>query len=979
MSGEEDKIRDDDAVKIQAMISDGFLKSGCKLTLTPMYINTEGTVVENKATGIVGELQKDGSVKCRGETYSTIKLFAQMLESKENENVEMDIWSRIKVVDLDQTLDYFKQMSEQCVSFPLIFDLISAEDLEQEMDSDANETKKRSLGEMNGEDGNEQGTESDDVKKNRLIPAYLLWYQRNSEKVRSSDEDLSREACLAKAKVVWEQLTEAEKKPYYDQQDKLSEESFKMEIMDKLKIDSNMAELVEKKLVAFAQQDGLPLLTSSTSLEKLSVLSAPTSAKVSTPVEGVKRSRVSINGRKVTMQINEVETVLALVEDDEKDIEFEFPVLACHTRRCLCHGKGPDPSTRREAQAFIKGSADLVPIRIAAALRGIGFLHRGVKSYHSKWDTYAGDTMLLLAGVALRSQGQTRREAEKRFWQIAAQYEARYQSWASCGAAALDPESNSGDVLGLAEGLLALKWMGLDIDAKEGLKSVWEGVKTALSEQCDTVELLGFDPRQERLPLTKRTNCNNCTSANDDTSTRCRYCGWFLRARPQYEDVTDALVWCYLLQQLGIELDNTNISGSPDIAGPVRMHHVLSIYPQIYPYLPKGQLGTDLFKQQCYLITHLLFTLSRYGQLSLPQNMFRAEYMFLHENVSTAVELNDPELVGEFIDCLAILGASDRDVEMIRGRRFLLELEQTLGGRGRWTDTDAHFYRHYHTSWCAVTGLMQHTFKGEGPEFKQEWNAVAKHSAYWASVYGQVLKELPVESMPFWNLQEDTDADSTNGTPRKRASSWENPGVLCEAERAIEDLTLLGDSLGMESGEIKDEQISASSVWDSQGWPPEQCGARLARLNRVDGMTGCWLAAEPSADQWLEVDLGGKCELTGIATQGRGHTRDGIFEQWVTAYELMTRETEQDEWTSKEGWLGGNTDPHTPVGHKLSPPIVARYVRVCPRAWFEHVSLRVELYGKRLDPLPQLVEPQDEEMENQEEEKAEMQTEEMKA
>eukprot|EP00960_Hanusia_phi_P041019 754794-Hanusia_phi.AAC.9 len=478
MSGEEDKIRDDDAVKIQAMISDGFLKSGCKLTLTPMYINTEGTVVENKATGIVGELQKDGSVKCRGETYrferrlpfqssemhfcSTIKLFAQMLESKENENVEMDIWSRIKVVDLDQTLDYFKQMSEQCVSFPLIFDLISAEDLEQEMDSDANETKKRSLGEMNGEDGNEQGTESDDVKKNRLIPAYLLWYQRNSEKVRSSDEDLSREACLAKAKVVWEQLTEAEKKPYYDQQDKLSEESFKMEIMDKLKIDSNMAELVEKKLVAFAQQDGLPLLTSSTSLEKLSVLSAPTSAKVSTPVEGVKRSRVSINGRKVTMQINEVETVLALVEDDEKDIEFEFPVLACHTRRflvlymltrshhdlrCLCHGKGPDPSTRREAQAFIKGSADLVPvqvllslvplpllssvrppvlspffslilslptctpsscqslllhrflpnlllmcfgrvqIRIAAALRGIGFLHRGVKSYHSKWDT----------------------------------------------------------------------------------------------------------------------------------------------------------------------------------------------------------------------------------------------------------------------------------------------------------------------------------------------------------------------------------------------------------------------------------------------------------------------------------------------------------------------------------------------------------------------------------------------------------------
>eukprot|EP00960_Hanusia_phi_P041014 754794-Hanusia_phi.AAC.4 len=37
----------------------------------------------------------------------------------------------------------------------------------------------------------------------------------------------------------------------------------------------------------------------------------------------------------------------------------------------------------------------------------------------------------------------------------------------------------------------------------------------------------------------------------------------------------------------------------------------------------------------------------------------------------------------------------------------------------------------------------------------------------------------------------------------------------------------------------------------------------------------------------MQVDLGGKCELTGIATQGRGHTRDGIFEQWVTAYEVL--------------------------------------------------------------------------------------------
>ena len=87
----------------------------------------------------------------------------------------------------------------------------------------------------------------------------------------------------------------------------------------------------------------------------------------------------------------------------------------------------------------------------------------------------------------------------------------------------------------------------------------------------------------------------------------------------------------------------------------------------------------------------------------------------------------------------------------------------------------------------------------------------------------------------------------------------------------------------------------------------------------------------------------------------------------------MTKETESEEWKGREGLLGGNTDPHTPVGHKLSvsllpsaplhlqltiqqPPLVARFVRVCPRAWFEHVSLRLELYGTRLEPLPHKVE-----------------------
>jgi hypothetical protein len=41
----------------------------------------------------------------------------------------------------------------------------------------------------------------------------------------------------------------------------------------------------------------------------------------------------------------------------------------------------------------------------------------------------------------------------------------------------------------------------------------------------------------------------------------------------------------------------------------------------------------------------------------------------------------------------------------------------------------------------------------------------------------------------------------------------------------------------------------------------------------------------------------------------------------------------------------GNSDTDTKVNHKLEPPIEARFIRLLPQTWNEHVSLRWELYG----------------------------------
>jgi hypothetical protein len=141
------------------------------------------------------------------------------------------------------------------------------------------------------------------------------------------------------------------------------------------------------------------------------------------------------------------------------------------------------------------------------------------------------------------------------------------------------------------------------------------------------------------------------------------------------------------------------------------MDHVLNLYSQIYPYLPMDHLGKDLFKQQCYCVTHLILALSNYGRYRLPSRLFRAEWKFLHTELRTVLRMEDPELVGEFVDCLSILCAPEQSLDLIRGRSFLLDLEARFGTRGRWTDTDADFYRHYHSSWCAAVGLMDHAFQ----------------------------------------------------------------------------------------------------------------------------------------------------------------------------------------------------------------------------------------------------------------------------
>ncbi|XP_068737323.1 uncharacterized protein [Montipora capricornis] len=154
-------------------------------------------------------------------------------------------------------------------------------------------------------------------------------------------------------------------------------------------------------------------------------------------------------------------------------------------------------------------------------------------------------------------------------------------------------------------------------------------------------------------------------------------------------------------------------------------------------------------------------------------------------------------------------------------------------------------------------------------------------------------------------------------------------------------------ALGMESGKIKDDQITASS---SESEHPASRGRLNYKL--PSGEVGSWSSRLKDNMQWFQVDLGsGNRNVSGIATQGgtdyRGRPR------WVEKYKLMYSDDGvnfqyyNDGGATKKVFIA-NKNRDKVVYNELSQPITSRYIRIRPMKgkkkwnWF---SMRVELYG----------------------------------
>ena len=153
--------------------------------------------------------------------------------------------------------------------------------------------------------------------------------------------------------------------------------------------------------------------------------------------------------------------------------------------------------------------------------------------------------------------------------------------------------------------------------------------------------------------------------------------------------------------------------------------------------------------------------------------------------------------------------------------------------------------------------------------------------------------------------------------------------------------------MGMQNGEIKDTQISATSSFQHHSVGPQR-----ARLNRHEE-GGAWCPksyVSKDGSEYLEIDLVQEARITGIVTQGR-HA-NGMGQEYAEFFMLQYWRQDMEDWavyTTADGGvvLVANSDTNSEARILLEDGgVTASKVRIVP--YSQHlrtVCMRVELLG----------------------------------
>jgi hypothetical protein len=110
-----------------------------------------------------------------------------------------------------------------------------------------------------------------------------------------------------------------------------------------------------------------------------------------------------------------------------------------------------------------------------------------------------------------------------------------------------------------------------------------------------------------------------------------------------------------------------------------------------------------------YAITHVIYTLNHYNERRIAGSLLPDEIAFLRRKLKAAIVDEDPEMVGEALDCLKAAGF-ERDPQVKDGVKFLISTQLPDGA---WADSDDGGYTAYHSAWTGIDGLRDYHFRGK--------------------------------------------------------------------------------------------------------------------------------------------------------------------------------------------------------------------------------------------------------------------------
>jgi hypothetical protein len=320
--------------------------------------------------------------------------------------------------------------------------------------------------------------------------------------------------------------------------------------------------------------------------------------------------------------------------------------------------------------------------------RGLEFIYRTARD-RENFELYGYDYLCCFHCIASTSKDvNLRRMARKMGRERALQWRRDHRD--------LPVDANADEIAYLVLGADASDRLGVsDSSFKEQIREI--------ALRFDAKDYLGFDAPNEAPPQDVPEECK-CGVFNPRGRKTCSHCKRRLSMMSRYGVWLDALIRSYMGERYVVRLGAS-------------FADVIKWLPTMRPY-PKYDDGDNPdFYWAVYAVTHVVYTLNDYSLYNLSPNWLPHEYAFLKENLKQAIAMEDPELMGEFLDTLKSFGLQKDHPLILKGQRFLLTQQNPDGSWG--SDEAEDIYQRYHPTWTAIDGLREYAWRGERLSMKR--------------------------------------------------------------------------------------------------------------------------------------------------------------------------------------------------------------------------------------------------------------------